>query len=399
MSVTDKSVTDITAGSERHERIGTIPEAIADLKAGKFIILVDDVDRENEGDLVFPAETVTPEIINFYETHVRGWICVAMAPSETDRLELPLMVDRSTERHGTAFTVTVDEASGTSTGISAADQALTIRRLADPTATPQDFLRPGHVRPLRARTGGVLERAGHTEAVTDMMKLSGFRPVGILCEIKNPDGSMARLPQLLKYAEEHDVKIYTIEDLIAYRLLQERLVKRVVDSEIETRWGPFRSIGYESVVRDEQHIVLVYGDLAEIVSGPEPALVRVHHAHVLCDIFGVRHEEGFDRIDAAMRKITKKGKGVFIYIRSRLRGQRMLGQLKDMALECDPVLETENGREVPPEDVMRDYGLGAQIIHDLGITNMQVLTDHPRELIGLKGYGIEIEGHVPLSPV
>jgi len=380
-----------------HERFGAIPEAVADLKAGRFIILVDDIDRENEGDLVFPAETVTPEVINFYETHARGWICVPMGPTETDRLELPLMVNQNTERHGTAFTVTVDAAGGTTTGISAADQALTIRRLADGQSKPQDFLRPGHVRPLRARAGGVLERAGHTEAVVDLMRLAGFGPVGIICEIKNPDGSMARLPQLIRYAEEHDLRIYTIEDLIAYRLLSERLVKRVVEADVETEWGVFRSIGFESVVRDEQHLALVYGDLARIASGPEPALVRVHHSHVLCDIFGVRHKEGYDRIDAAMRKIVQHGSGVFIYIRSRLRGQRMIAQLGEMAEAADEALCEENGRELPPEHVKRDYGLGAQIIGDLGLKRIRVLTDHPRELIGLKGYGIEIAGHEPLS--
>ena len=376
--------------------IGTIPDAISDLKAGKFIVIVDDRNRENEGDLVFPAQNVTPEIINFYETHARGWLCVPMSPSEADRLELTLMVDKNTERHGTAFTVTVDAAKDTTTGISARDQATTIKTLADPASVPSDFLRPGHVRPLRARAGGVLERAGHTEAVVDLMKLAGFNPVGILCEIKNPDGSMARLPQLVEYASQHDLRIYTIEDLIAHRLLTERLVRRVAEADVETRWGVFRAIGYESVVREEQHLALVHGDLAKIAGGPEPAWVRVHHAHVLCDIFAVRHPEGFDRIDAAMRKIVGHGSGVFVYIRSRLRGQRMIEQLKEMRVECVPALARENGREVPPEHVMRDYGLGAQIIHDLGLSRIRVLTDHPRELVGLAGYGIEIAGHVPL---
>jgi len=383
---------------QRHERIGTIPEAIADLKAGKFIVLVDDVDRENEGDLIFPAQNVSPEVINFYETHVRGWICVAMSPLEADRLELPLMVNRNTERHGTAFTVTVDAANGTTTGISAADQARTINLLADPESKPQDFLRPGHVRPLRARSGGVLERAGHTEAVIDLMKFSGFSPVGMLCEVKNPDGSMARLPELVEYAEKHDFRIYTIEDLIAYRLLNESLIKRVVDSMVATRWGEFRAIGYESVVRDEQHLALIYGDLAGMATGEKPALVRVHHSHVLCDIFKVRPEEGYDRIDAAMKKIVANGSGVFIYIRSRLRGQRMLEQLGRMESNGREALEQEQLREVPPEHVMRDYGLGAQIIHNLGLKKITVMTDHPKELVGFAGYGIEIEGQTPLSP-
>jgi len=384
---------------EGHERVRPIIDAIDDLKAGRFIVLVDDVNRENEGDLVFPAEMVTAEAINFFETHARGWICVPMAPVYVDRLELPLMVHRNTERHGTAFTVTVDASKGTSTGISAADQAETIRRLASPESVPVDFLRPGHVRPLRARSGGVLERAGHTEAVVDLMKLAGFNPVGVLCEIKNPDGSMARLPQLIEYAEKHDFRIYTIEDLIAHRLGSERLVRRVVETDVETKWGKFRAIGYESVVRDEQHLVLIYGDPEKLAMGGEPALVRVHHAHVLCDAFGVRHTEGFDRIDASMRKIVNNGSGVFVFIRSRLRGQRMLAQLKEMGESSEEVLEKENGREIPPEDVKRDYGLGAQILHDLGLKKIRVLTDHPMELVGLKGYGIEIAGHEPLADV
>ncbi len=379
------------------DRIGTIPDAIADLKAGKFIIVIDDINRENEGDLVFPAEVVTPDIINFYETHVRGWICVAMATHEADRLELPLMVNRNTERHGTAFTVTVDASEGTTTGISAEDQANTIRLLASPDSKPQDFLKPGHVRPLRARVGGVLERAGHTEAVVDLMNLAGFQKVGILCEVKNPDGSMARLPELIKYAKKHDIRIYTIEDLIAYRLLTESLVKRVAEAEVETRWGTFKSIGYESVVRDEQHLALVYGDLSEIIARDEPALVRVHHSHVLSDIFSLRGPGGIDYIDAAMRKIVENGSGVFVYIRSRLRGQRMISQLQEMAVQTENVNETEQCHDIPPEHEKRDYGLGAQIINDLGITNMRVLTDRPKELVGLGGYGIEIEGHVPMS--
>ena len=379
------------------DRIGTIPEAIEDLKAGKFIIVVDDIGRENEGDLVFPAELVTPEIINFYETHVRGWICVPMAPQETDRLELELMVNRNTERHGTAFTVTVDAAEGTSTGISADDQARTIRHLASPDSKPHDFLRPGHVRPLRARTGGVLERAGHTEAVVDLMKLSGYNPVGILCEIKNPDGSMARLPQLIEYAEKHDIRIYTIESLIAYRLLAERLVKRVAEAEVDTKWGRFLSIGYESVVRDEQHLALVYGDLYTAVSGIDPTLVRVHHSHVLCDIFGVRKPGAADQIDTAMRKIVGNGSGIFVYIRSRLRGKRMISQLQEMAdSDAD---SPDFCEEAQPDHEKRDYGLGAQIIRDLGVKRMTVLTDHPKELVGLKGYGIEIEGHEELSNI
>jgi 3,4-dihydroxy 2-butanone 4-phosphate synthase/GTP cyclohydrolase II len=375
-----------------------IPDAVADLKAGKFIILVDDTSRENEGDLVFPAENVTPEIINFYETHARGWICVPMAASEAERLELPLMVERNTERHGTAFTVTVDARHGTSTGISAADQARTIGVVADPESVPEDLLRPGHVRPIRARTGGVLERAGHTEAVVDLMRFSGFRPVGVICEIKKHDGSMARLPELIEFAEKHDLNIYTIEDLIAYRLLSERLVSRVAEAAVKTRWGEVRAIGYRSVVRDEQHLALVYGDLSEIADSPVPALVRVHHAHVLCDLFGAEVESGecFDKIDTAMRKIVRNGSGVLVYIRSLLRGQRMLEQLCEMSNGADnPACDQQ--QEPSPEHEKRDYGLGAQIIKDLGLKRITVITDHPKELIGMAGYGIEVAGHVPLS--
>lgn len=376
--------------------MGRIPDAIADLKAGKFIILVDDANRENEGDLVFPAQNVTPEIINFYETHVRGWICVAMAPADVDRLELPLMVEKNTERHGTAFTVTVDAANGTSTGVSAADQARTIRILADPNSMPCDLLRPGHVRPIRARTGGVLERTGHTEAVVDLMNLAGFRPAGIMCEIKNEDGSMARLPDLIKFARKYDCRIYTIEDLIAYRLLSERLIKRVVEADITTRWGVFRAIGYQSIVRDERHLALVYGDLAQIADSPEPALVRVHHADVLSDVFGVKMEDGFDRIDAGMSRIIEHGGGVFVYIRSMFRGARMLEQLSEMAGQSGHCHKDErvSGHV---EHQKRDFGLGAQIIKDLGLKRIRVITDHPMELVGMAGYGIEVVDQIPLK--
>jgi 3,4-dihydroxy 2-butanone 4-phosphate synthase/GTP cyclohydrolase II len=376
--------------------MGRIPDAVTDLKAGKFVILVDDMNRENEGDLIFPAQNVTPEIINFYETNVRGWICVSMAPAEVDRLELPLMVERNTERHGTAFTVTVDARQGTSTGISAADQTRTIRTLADPSSVPNDLLRPGHVRPIRARWGGVLERTGHTEAVADLMRLAGFRPVGVLCEIKNEDGSMARIPELMEFAEKHDLRIYTIEDLIAYRLLSERLVKRVIEADVNTKWGTFRAIGYESVVRDERHLVLVYGDLSQIADSQEPALVRVHHSHVLCDVFGVTDGDRFDRIDAAMRKIAKHQSGVFVYIRSMFRGPRMIEQLKEMAEDSMADAQPDHAT-LPPEHEMRDFGLGAQIIRDLGLKRITVISDHPKEMVGMAGYGIEVSGHVPLS--
>jgi len=381
--------------SQRHARIHPIPDAISDLRSGKFIILVDDANRENEGDLVIPAEKVTPELINFYETHVRGWICVAVAPSVADQLDLPMMVARNTERHGTAFTVTVDAARGTSTGISASDQAVTIRLLADPLATPDDFLRPGHVRPVRARPGGVLERAGHTEAVVDLMKIAGFQPSGVMCEVKNPDGSMARLPQLIEFAEKHDINIYTIEDLIAYRLVSERLLTRVVETELDAKWGRFRAIGYESVVRDEEHLALVYDDPAELAASKEPVLVRVHPSHVLCDLFGLHGNGEGDRIDAAMKKIVENGNGVFIYLRSRLRGRRMLAQLR--GLKSGEIIPEEGMEcEIPPEHARRDYGLGAQIILDLGLKRITVLTDHPTELVGMAGYGIEIAGHIPL---
>ncbi len=395
MSDSQEIETGVPTGTDRCPRIGVISDAIADLKAGKFIILVDDADRENEGDLIFPTETVTPEAINFYETHVRGWICVSIAPAIADRLELPQMVDRNTERHGTAFTVTIDAVSDTTTGISASDQATTIRLLADPESKPSDFLRPGHVRPVRARAGGVLERAGHTEAVVDLMKLAGFQPAGTMCEVKNPDGSMARLPQLVDFAEQHGITIYTIEDLIAYRLLSERLCHRVVEAEVDTLWGMMRAIGYESVVRSEEHLALVYGHLAKMAAQDEPALVRVHPSHVLCDLFGVRDGAEFDRIDRAMKKIVANGSGVFIYIRTQLRGRRMLAQLKDIANGEDP--SACDDREIPPDQAKRDYGFGAQIISDLGLKRIRVLTDHPQELVGMAGYGIEVVGHIPLS--
>ncbi|HEX9746690.1 MAG TPA: 3,4-dihydroxy-2-butanone-4-phosphate synthase [bacterium] len=391
MSVTEK------AGSEVYDRIAEIPQAIEDLKNGKFIILVDDANRENEGDLVFPAQNASAEVINFYETHVRGWICVSVAPNVAESLNLSMMVDRNTERHGTAFTVTVDAAHGTSTGISAADQAATIRKLADPESVPDDFLRPGHVRPIRARSGGVLERVGHTEAVVDLMTLAGFHPAGILCEIKNQDGSMARLPDLNEYAVKHDVRIYTIQDLIAHRLRSEQLIKRSVESLVHTKWGEFTAIGYESVVREEQHLALVYGDPEKLKKSNEPALVRVHNAHVLSDLFAVPLSPGEpDKIDTAMNIIVKNGSGAFIYIRSRLRGQRMIEQLVEMKESEEKIPKTR--LDTLPEDMsFRAYGLGAQIIRDLGYHDIKVITNSPKAHIGIEGYGIKIVGHVPMT--
>lgn len=395
MAVADNIRTDASA-IRPHERIGTIPEAIEDLRNGKYVIIIDDANRENEGDLVFPAEKATAEVINFYETHVRGWICVPLAPAVADRLHLPMMVERNTERHGTAFTVTVDAAEGTSTGISAEDQALTIRKLAHPESKPHDFLRPGHVRPLRARSGGVLERVGHTEAVVDLLKLAGFQPAGVLCEIKNPDGSMARLPKLIEYASKFDFRIYTIEDLVAHRLQSERLVARAAETMVTLKWGEFLSIGYESLLREEQHLALVYGDLDTLSKSDEPALVRVHHSHVLSDLFGLRLEPGVpDAIDEAMRHIVHNKSGVFIYIRSRRRGERMLEQIR--ALTGEKRKQETVYDDVPPDMAFRDYGIGAQIIKDLGLTKIKVVTNHPRAYIGMAGYGIEIAGHVPLS--
>jgi len=374
----------------------TIEEAIAAIRRGEFVVVVDDADRENEGDLILAAEMVTPERIAFMVRHTSGLICVPLVGDRLDDLRLPLMVSESTDSHRTAFTVSVDSLKGTTTGISAADRAATIEALIDPATRPEDLARPGHIFPLRYRDGGVLRRAGHTEAAVDLARLAGLYPAGVLCEIVKEDGSMARLPALQAFAETHGVPLITIADLISHRRHQEQLVERIAEARIPTVHGEFRAVGYQSTLDGTQHLALVRGD----VRGREGVLVRVHSECLTGDVFGSLRCDCGRQLDDAVARIAEEGEGVILYFRGHEgRGIGLMHKLQAYALQ-------EHGRDTVeanldlglPADA-RDYGIGAQILVDLGIRSMRLLTNNPTKRAGLEGYGLSIVDRVPLETV
>jgi 3,4-dihydroxy 2-butanone 4-phosphate synthase/GTP cyclohydrolase II len=373
--------------------VAPIERAVADLRAGRFVVVVDDEDRENEGDLVLAAEKATPEAINFMVREGRGLVCLALTGARCDALELPPMVEQNTSNFGTAFTVSIEARGRTTTGISAADRANTVLAAIDPKTRPMDRLRPGHMFPLRAASGGVLKRAGQTEASVDLARIAGLDPSAVLCEIMNEDGTMARVPDLTAFCARHMLVMVTVADLIRHRMQTERLVHRIASPSLPTRFGPFRIYAYRSEVTDEEHIALVHGEILE----GESVLVRVHSQCLTGDVFGSSRCDCGEQLSLAMEKIVEAGKGVFLYLLQEGRGIGLFNKIKAYELQ-DAGHDTVSANEklgFPPD--IRNYGVGSQILRDLGVRKMRLMTNNPSKYVAIGGYGLEIVERVPLE--
>jgi len=371
----------------------SIEAAAADIREGRMIIIVDDEDRENEGDLVCAAEKITPDIVNFMARHARGLICLPLTEERCDELHLTTQVADNTSFLGTAFTVSIDARRGITTGISASDRATTILTAVDPQARPQDLARPGHIFPLRAKNGGVLVRPGQTEASVDMARIAGLSPAGVICEVMNEDGTMARLPQLEAFAAEHNLKMITVADLVRYRITKEMLVRRVVETNLPTVYGRFKALAYENIINGDVHLAMVMGE----VKGDDPVLVRVHTENVTCDMFGSLIDDTGFQLHAALEKIAGEGRGVVLYLRQREHSLDLVNQLRTYKVMQERRLPKHEASLETGYGIDRDYGVGAQILPDLGVRHILLLSNHPPKVAALEGFELTVVGNVPLG--
>lgn len=371
----------------------SIDAAAADIREGRMIIIVDDEDRENEGDLVCAAEKITPDIVNFMARHARGLICLPLTEERCDELHLTTQVADNTSFLGTAFTVSIDARKGISTGISAVDRATTILTAVDPKSRPQDLARPGHIFPLRAKGGGVLVRPGQTEASVDIARIAGLYPSGVICEVMNEDGTMARLPQLEAFAAEHNLKMITVADLVRYRIRKEMLVRRVVETDLPTVYGRFKAIAYENIINGDVHLAMVMGE----VRVDEPVLVRVHTENVTCDMFGSLIDDTGFQLHAALEKIAGEARGVVLYLRQREHSLDLVNQLRTYRVMQERRLPKHEASLETGYGIDRDYGVGAQILHDLGLRRILLLSNHPPKVAALEGFELSVVGNVPLG--